>query len=268
MSNDHHRTAILAGGGTLPEKVYQACKEQGRNPYVIGFNGQASPDFADMMVNIGAAGKIIKSLHKHEIRDVIFVGDINRPSLASLKPDFRGAKILTKVGFKSLGDDALLKLITNELEGEGFRVIGAHEVLQDVLAPKGVWTKAEPDAQAKADIERGMEVAKLIGSADIGQAVIVQQGVILAVEAAEGTDEMLKRAAALKKEGAGGVLVKIRKPQQDKRLDLPTVGPQTIENAGDAGLRGVAILADETLIVDRDKMIELADNKGLFIVAL
>jgi hypothetical protein len=128
--------------------------------------------------------------------------------------------------------------------------------------------KVTPDDQAQQDIARGLSVVKALGEADVGQAVIVQQGIVLGVEASEGTDALIARCAALKREGPGGVLVKLAKPQQDDRFDLPTIGPETIAAAAKTGLSGIAIEAGRSLVIDRDKVRQLADEAGIFVVGL
>lgn len=262
------KTAIIAGGGNLPAKLLQSCKDNGREVFVIGFEGQSDPVIVDFMTSLGAAGKIIDKLKQQNVKDVVFAGHIKRPALRELKPDLRGTKILAKVGLKALGDDALLRVISSELEKEGFNVIGAHEILKEVLAPSGIYTKAKPDDVAMADIRHGIEVAKSLGLADIGQSVVVQQGLVLAVEAIEGTDSLLERCTTLKRSGLGGVLVKMKKPQQDIRLDLPTIGSITVQKAHAAGLRGIAIRANETIVIDHQEMVDFANKLGLFIIGV
>ena len=167
-----------------------------------------------------------------------------------------------KIGLKSLGDDGILRALVKEIESEKMRVVGIHEVLPDLLVKDGVLTKAKPDKQAQADIKRGIEVALELGRLDVGQAVIVQQGL---VEGIEGTDELIKRCATYKRKGEGGVLVKLRKPQQDMRIDLPTIGVKTIEQMHLAGMKGIAVHSGNALIVDEPQVIALANKYGMFI---
>ncbi len=197
------------------------------------------------------------------------IGPVRRPSLLDLRPDAEGTRILARVGRAIFaGDDGLLAAVIKVFAEEGFAVIGAHEVLGEVLAPSGVLTRARPDAQAMADIARGVAVARVLGAADVGQGCIVQQGLVLAVEAIEGTDAMLERAASLRRDGFGGVLVKLMKPGQDRRADMPTIGPETVRNAAAAGLRGLAFEARATILADRDACLAAADAAGLFMVGL
>ena len=196
-------------------------------------------------------------------------GDVRRPSLATLRPDGRTALFLAKIGRAAFGDDGLLGAIVRMLEEEeGVRVVGADDILNEVLAVEGVYGAVAPDADAKADIERGVAAARAIGALDIGQAAVVQQGVVLGVEAIEGTDALIARCAALRREGRGGVLVKVKKPGQETRVDLPVIGPTTVANATAAGLCGIAVEAGAALVIDRAAVVEAADRAGLFVVGV
>src|SRR5580700_2750978 len=156
----------------------------------------------------------------------------------------------------------LLAAVMKVLGEEGFRVLGAHEILHEALAPAGVLGVVAPDAQAMADIDRGVVVARVLGAADVGQGCVVQQGLVLAVEAIEGTDAMLARCAGLARPGPGGVLVKLVKPEQDRRADLPTIGPETVRAAAAAGLRGLAFEAGATILAEREACVAAADAAG------
>ncbi|MEA2792470.1 MAG: UDP-2,3-diacylglucosamine hydrolase, partial [Acetobacteraceae bacterium] len=223
------RLGIIAGGGDLPAKVAAAARAAGRTVFILGLEG-----FADAAVlapwpheiqRLGAAGRIVAALRERGCQDLVMIGPVRRPSLLDLRPDAEGAKLLARVGRAAFaGDDGLLAAVMRVLTEEGFRVIGAHDILREAVAPSGVLTRTAPDAQAMTDINRGVQVARLLGSADVGQGCVVQQGLVLAVEAVEGTDAMLARAGALRRDGIGGVLVKLVKPGQDKRADLPTIG--------------------------------------------
>jgi DUF1009 family protein len=218
---------------------------------------------------MGAAGRILSLLRGQGCRDVVLVGPVKRPSILDLRPDGEGARLLARVGRAAfLGDDGLLKAVVRVLADEGFSVLGAHEILTEAVGPAGLLTRAAPDAQALADIDRGVLVTRALGSVDVGQGCVVQQGIVLCVEAIEGTDAMLSRAAGLKRQGPGGVLVKLVKPGQDRRADLPTIGPRTIQAASEAGLRGVAFEAGGTLLTDRAAIIAAADAAGLFVLGL
>ena len=207
-------------------------------------------------------------LRENKVRELVLAGGVRRPSLASLRPDWRAAKFFARVGYRALGDDGLLSAVVAELEREGFRVIGPDQVLRAGLATEGPFGRISPDAQAVADIAHGARIARVLGGLDIGQAVVVQQGLVLGVEAIEGTDELIRRCAGLRREGPGGVLVKVEKPGQEQRADRPTIGPQTVALAAETGLRGIAVEAGATIVLDRGEVVEAADRAGLFVVGI
>ncbi len=267
------KLGIIAGGGSLPVRVAEAARDAGREVFIVGLDGFADPatlsPWPHAMVRMGAAGRIITALRTNGCQDLVMIGPVRRPSLLHLRPDAGGTRILGRIGRAIfMGDDGLLAAVIKILAEEGFRVIGAHEVMQGVIAPAGVLTQVTPDAQAIADIRRGVAVARVLGAVDVGQGCVVQQGLVLAVEAIEGTDAMLARAGVLRRDGIGGVLVKLVKPNQDKRADLPTIGPDTVRNAASAGLRGLAFEANATILAERDACLVAADAAGLFLLGL
>ncbi|WP_454018190.1 LpxI family protein [Azospirillum sp. Marseille-Q6669] len=272
MSQPLPKLGILAGGGTLPARIAAAVRGQGREVFVVAFDGHTDPatvvGLPHLWSRFGAAGSIIDRLKKEKVGELVFAGPVRRPSFTELLPDWYTTKFLAKVGTRALGDDGLLRSVARELEGEGFRVVGLHELLGELLTPAGPVGRLRPDGEAERDIARAVEVARTLGALDVGQGAVVQQGIVLAVEAIEGTDAMLARCAGLARPGAGGVLVKVKKPQQDRRLDLPTMGVTTVENAARAGLRGIAVEAGGSLLVDRAAVAEAADRLGLFVVGI
>jgi DUF1009 family protein len=186
-----------------------------------------------------------------------------------LRPDWRTAKFFARIGYRALGDDNLMRHIIRELEEvEGFRVIGLESLIGSDLAPEGVLGRIQPDAQARHDIAFGFKLVRALGPLDIGQAVVVQQGLVLGIEAIEGTDGLIARCGTLQREGARGVLVKGTKPGQERRADLPTIGVQTLQAVITAGLCGIAVEAGATLVVDRAALIAAADKAGIFIVGV
>lgn len=264
---------IIAGGGPFPGRVAAAAQAVGRSVYIVALRGYAEPSVVGMFphgfVRMGAAGEILSALRGHGCRDLVLVGPVRRPSLLDLCPDAEGARILARVGRAAFaGDDGLLAAVVRVLGEEGFRVLGAHEVLTEAVGPEGVLGQVAPDAAAMADIARGADVTRALGRVDVGQGCVVQQGIVLAVEAIEGTDAMLARAAGLARPGPGGVLVKLVKPGQDRRADLPTIGPATLRAAAAAGLRGIAFEAGGTLMTDRAACIQEADAAGLFLIGI
>ena len=263
---------IVAGGGGLPRRLVEACHQTGREVFVLALEGAADhetvADVPHAWCPIGAAGRGLALLRENKVRELVLAGGVRRPSLASLRPDWRAAKFFARVGYRALGDDGLLSAVVAELEREGFRVIGPDQVLRAGLASEGPFGRISPDAQAVADIAHGARIARVLGSLDIGQAVVVQQGLVLGVEAIEGTDELIRRCAGLRREGPGGVLVKVEKPGQEQRADRPTIGPQTVALAAETGLRGIAVEAGATIVLDRDEVVEAADRAGLFVVGI
>jgi hypothetical protein len=264
---------ILAGSGRLPVRVAAAAAAAGRAVFIIGLDGFADAaalaPWPHTVIRMGAAGRILAALRTNGCRDLVLIGAVRRPSFFDMRPDAEGTRLLARAGRAAfLGDDGLLAAVIKVLGEEGFRVIGAHEILNEALAPVGVLGAVAPDAQAMADIERATEVARALGAVDVGQGCVVQHGLVLAVEAIEGTDAMLARSAGLARPGPGGVLVKLVKPGQDHRADLPTIGPDTVRAAAGAGLRGIAFAAGATLLAERAATIDAADRAGLFLLGL
>lgn len=273
MPPDGGSLGILAGGGPLPARVAAAARAVGRSVFVVALEGYAEPAvvkaYPHATVRLGAAGRILSLLREHNCRDLVLVGPVRRPSILDLRPDAEGARILARIGRAAFsGDDGLLAAVVRVLGEEGFHIVGAHEVLTDALGPRGLLGTTPADAQALADVARGAAVARALGAVDVGQGCVVQQGIVLCVEAIEGTDAMLSRAAALARPGPGGVLVKLVKPGQDRRADLPTIGPATLRAAAAAGLRGVAFEAGGTILTDREATREAADRAGLFLLGI
>jgi DUF1009 family protein len=267
------KLGIVAGGGALPRMLVDACRSTGREFYVLALEGHAEPslvegDVPHGWIRLGQGGKGIEMMQQEGCRDLVMAGPVRRPGLLELRPDARTAKFFARLGRAMVGDDSLLSAIVGELEKDGFRVVGADSLLTDFLAKDGPYGRYKPDAEARQDIARGIAVVYAMGALDIGQAVIVQQGVVLGVEAAEGTDELIRRCAALHRDGQGGVLVKLRKPGQERRVDLPTIGAGTIALAVESGLAGVAVESGGAFVFEREAMVRLADEKGLFVVGV
>ncbi len=264
---------IIAGGGPLPGTVAVAARAAGRDVFIVGLEGFADPavlaPWPHEICRPGAAGRIVEALRQNGCQDLVMIGPVRRPSLLDLRPDAGGARLLAKIGRAAFaGDDGLLAAIVRVLTEEGFNVVGMQDIVREAVAPKGLLTKAAPDARAMADIARGIDVARLLGAADAGHACVVQQGLVLAIEAIEGTDAMLNRAATLRRDGVGGVLVKLVKANQDRRVDLPAIGPETVRNAVAAGLRGLAFEANATILAEREACLAAADAAGLFMLGL
>lgn len=264
---------IIAGGGPLPGQVAAAALAAGRSVFITALEGFAEPavvtPFPHRFFRLGAIGAIRQALRESGCVDIVMIGPVKRPAMLALRPDTEGLKLIGKIGKAAFaGDDGLLAAIIRVLSEDGFRVLGAHDIVTDVLGPAGLLTITAPDARAMADVQRGIEVLKIIGAADIGQSCVVQQGIVLAVEAVEGTDAMLGRVAAVTRPGPGGVLVKLAKPGQERRADLPTIGTNTIRFAAQVGLRGIAFEAGNTILSDRAGMIAAANAEGLFLTGI
>lgn len=272
------KLGLIAGGGALPAEVADHCRRAGRDYYVIRLKGFAEPAMAEHPgeeVGLGQLGKCFKVLRREGCKAICFAGTVSRPDFATLVPDMRGMAALPSViAAARKGDDALLRAVVAEFEKEGFAVEGAHEVEGGLTLPVGALGRHAPAPEHIADIERALHVAREIGRLDVGQGAVVCDGLVLAVEAQEGTDAMLRRVAELPEAVRGsperrrGVLAKAPKPIQETRIDLPTIGLGTIQRAARAGLSGIAGETGRLLVVDRDEVIELADELGLFIVGV
>ena len=268
---------LIAGGGDLPKHVALAAKQDGHDVTVIALNGFAeASDFPDAKaLGVAEFGKMTKALKKAKASHVCFAGIVKRPDFKSLKPDLKGMLHMGgAVKAAKQGDDALMRYLLELFEKEGFDVIAPQEVCQSLLLPEGILGAVKLATSHKDDAKIACEIASKIGALDIGQGAVVCGGVVLAVEAQEGTDAMLNRVADLPIEIRGsaslrkGVLAKMVKPTQETRVDLPTIGPATIENASAAGLAGIVAEGGRAFIIDREQVIAMADAAGLFIAGL
>jgi len=266
------KLCIVAGGGRLPKLLIDACRESGRDFFVLALKGQADPEIVEQVphdwIRMGAAGRGFAILKEQGVEELVMAGRVRRPSLLDLRPDMRVMKFFARLGRKGIGDDGLLRAVVDEVENEGYRVIGAHDILPKLTATEGTLGSIVPDDQARADIKRGIAVLTALSDVDIGQAVVVQQGIVLGVEAVEGTDALIERCRALKRDGPGGVLVKFSKRGQETRVDMATIGPETIRRAAAAGLRGIAMGAGSTIILDVDQLVRAADAAGIFVIGV
>jgi UDP-2,3-diacylglucosamine hydrolase len=263
---------LVAGGGAVPLQVAAAAQAAGRNVFAVVIEGWADPaDYAHLphlAIRLGAVGEAVEALRARGIRQIVMCGTAKRPSFLSIRPDAGMARLLVRIGRAAWqGDDGLLKAVVRVLEEEGFEILPAQSILRGILPEVGQLGAHAPGAQAMEDIRRGIAVVRALGAVDVGQGAVVQQGLVLGVEAIEGTDALLARCGGLRREGPGGVLVKLVKPGQDRRVDLPTVGPTTIAGAA-AGLAGIAIEAGGTILVDRASTVAAADAAGLFLLAI
>jgi DUF1009 family protein len=272
MPPEAPKLGILAGGGDLPRLLIQACQKSGREVFVIAFKDQCDAqtvaDVDHAWVRLGAAGKSIQALKDAHVIDLVMAGRIRRPSMTALMPDARAMRFLAG-GVMNRGDDGVLRTIVSALEREeGFHMVGAHEVLPDLLSPEGVMGQVSPSEDDQVNIDAAVHAALALGGADKGQAAVAKAGQVVALEDQDGTDAMLKRIAQANGSDKGGVLAKMTKPGQDRRADLPTIGVGTVDHAFAAGLKGIVVEAGGSIIVGREAVIKAADDKGLFLVGV
>jgi UDP-2,3-diacylglucosamine hydrolase len=271
--------AIICGGGSFPAAVADAVVRRGRRPVMFGIKGWADPAvierYTHHWIALGQAGRFFHLAHAEHCRDVLFIGTLLRPALTQIRLDWRTICLLPRaVKFFRGGDDRLLSGVAGVAESGGLRVIGVQDVAPEIFVPAGVLGRYRPSERDNADIARALALISAIGPFDVGQAVVVADNHVLGVEAAEGTDNLLKRIADLRQQGritarpGTGVLVKAPKPGQDRRFDLPSIGPQTIENASRAGLAGVAVTAGSTIIAEAEEVKAAADRAKIFFVGV
>ncbi|HUT48016.1 MAG TPA: UDP-2,3-diacylglucosamine diphosphatase LpxI [Alphaproteobacteria bacterium] len=268
---------IIAGGGPFPGYVIGQCAARGIPHFVLALKGFADPDLLKNApqgwARLGAGGRALRLLRQAGVRELTMIGSVWRPNLLQFWPDPVILGAMVRIGWRALfgGDDALIKAVIGVIEAKGFHVVPIEAVLPELLATEGSYGRIAPDAAAERDIAHGFEIAREVGRADVGQGAVVEQGVVLAREDASGTDAMLARLAGQDKherKGPGGVLVKAAKPDQQRKVDLPTIGAGTVEAAAAAGLRGIAIEAGSALVVDRDRVVAAANEAGLFVVGV
>jgi UDP-2,3-diacylglucosamine hydrolase len=267
------KLGIIAGGGELPAEIINHCQATGRDYFVVALKDQANSEhFIDIpheWVRLGAAGKSIRILRQNNVEELVLAGSVKRPSLSALRPDIWTAKFFARTGAVGLGDDGLLSALISALqEHEGFRVIGTDDLLPNLITKEGVIGSRTPLANDYHDIALGIQAAKELGAQDIGQAVIVRGGEVIGREDQNGTDALLRTVRPIADEERSGVLVKTAKPGQERRADLPTVGPETINGVYSAGLAGIALEAGNALILDRARVIQLADSHNLFVIGV
>ncbi len=272
------KLGLIAGGGGLPLAVARACTGAERPLFVVRLRGFADKEmdaFPGEESGIAEMGRSIKLLKQAGCEAVCFAGQVNRPDFTALKPDLRGLAIMPgAIAAASRGDDELLRFLMREFERDGFVIEGADQVVADLAINEGALGRIAPGEAHQLDIEVAVRAARALGDLDIGQAAVSARGLVLAMEAAEGTAALLRRVADLPAALRGttgapvGVLAKVAKSRQDRRIDLPTMGIDTVKDAASAGLAGIVGEAGALLVVDRAETIRLADELGLFIAGL
>ncbi len=271
--------AIICGGGSLPAAVAEAVARRGRRPVMFGIKGWADAAvigrYAHHWIAIGQAGRFFRLARGEQCRDVLFIGTVLRPPITQLRLDWQTIRAMPGLirAYRG-GDDKLISGVARIAERGGLRVVGVKDVAPEVLVPEGVLGRYRPSDRDRADIARALDVIAALGPFDVGQAAVVADNNVLGVEAAEGTDNLLNRIAELRRIGrvtaapGTGVLVKAPKPGQDRRLDLPSIGPRTVENVARAGLAGLAVTAGSTMIAEPDAVTAAADREGIFLVGV
>lgn len=276
MSDAQGPLAIVAGGGSIPIAVAEAVMRRGRRVVLFPVRGWADPAaverFPHYWVAVGQGGRLARYAHAEGCRDMVLVGTALRPALTSLRLDWTTLRLLPEIwrAFRG-GDDHLLSGVARIFHDLGFRIVGAHEVAPEILMPRGNIGTFGPEQRDLADIARGLALLRALGPFDVGQAVVVADNQVLAIEAVDGTDNMLERIAELRERGrvatgkGVGVLIKAPKPTQDRRLDMPAIGPKTVEAAARAGLAGIAVVAGSTIIAEPQQVARAADAAKLFV---
>lgn len=267
------RIALIAGGGALPQLVAHSAKEQRRDLFVVGLKGITDPqwitDYPHAWMGIAKFGHLYDIFKNEKITHALMAGHVHRPSFGELIPDWTGWKTIRRLQSQHLkGDDGILKFLANEIEQQGVTMIGADQVYRDGVMPEGTLTRAEPSKDDWADIRFALPTLQNWAENDLGQAIVVQQKMILGIEAIEGTATLINRCGSYQRPGRKGILVKIKKPQQDRRLDLPTIGLETIKQCIAAGFAGIAIDAGNALFLQAPQAVEEANKHGLFIVGI
>ena len=270
------RTAIIAGNGLLPQVVAEALEKKGNPPFVVCLKGEADDSlrrFDNETISVVEFTRLIKVLKQSGAKNVILAGGVRqRPHLSDIRLDWTTIRALPRI-FRALGkgDDALLRAFIGLLESYGFHMVGAHQIVPDILAPAAsVLTTRVPDKKEQRNIDLAREAAVMLGKLDVGQGAIAVGGRVVALEGVEGTDNMIERIKQMRQEGRiprqGGVLVKCAKPIQDERADLPTIGIDTVSNIAAAGLAGIAIEAGRTVMLSYHDTVQAANAQNLFIV--
>lgn len=267
------KVGIIAGSGQPPVLLAEALEKSGITPYIIVLDGIGDPvayqTRPHIILALGMAGGMLSWLKENGVADVVLTGALQRPDWKKLKVDARGMKIIAKVALRRLGDDGLLRAIRSEIEADGIRLRGIHEFMPELLTPKGAISKTLPQAEDWAGIRLGFDASQDLGRQDKGQSVVVQNETVLGLEDVHGTNALMQRAGQIKQAvGRGPILVKTCKPQQDMSLDLPSLGPRTIELAASLGFSGIALHAGASLLIEREKVAALCDAHGIFLYGI
>ncbi|MHB1286336.1 MAG: LpxI family protein [Leptospirales bacterium] len=260
---------MIAGNGLFPHLFLEAAKQKGYHVVIVAHQGETDPSITDFgfpveWIRVGQVAPIFKIFHRYSVQFAAFVGGIRKPKLFDLRPDWRGIRILAKVAANH--DDQVLRALAMEFEHEGITIVPSTFLLPELTAPTGVLGTHLPTPEDWEDIKVGFQVGKVLGKLDVGQCVIVREKVVLALEAIEGTNETILRGARFAPKGV--VVVKMSKPNQDLRFDLPSVGSGTLLVMGEVGARVLAVEAGKSLILDAGNFMEQADRLGIAVVGV
>lgn len=273
MAATIEKLGILAGKGALPAQIATYCEAKNIPYFILAFEESLDAKLVEgrehAVISIGAIGRGMAILHEQGVKQVVLAGHVKRPSFRNLEMDAEAKRLLKKLGMKILGgDDALLGALVSYLEESGLQVLGSHEILGGITLDAGIITKAKPSKEHAVSIEKAAHTLKHMSELDVGQSLVIEDGYVLGIEAAEGTDGLILRCKDYMKSERQAVLVKMKKSGQNERADMPTIGPQTISHLANGGYAGLAVQAHHTLVLEKDEVIRLADEAGLFIVAL
>lgn len=262
------KLCIIAGAGKLPQHVLEACKARDIDVCVIGLDGYTQIDLEGVehqLIKAHAVSKILKALKNFGATHVTFAGKVSRVDIPKLVLDLKGAKLLASILMSGLSDSELLNTVINFIEKEGFSVVAPDKIATHIVLSKGVNTNAKPTDAVMKDIKVGVKILRGVAEFDVGQALVIQSGLVLGVEAAEGTNELIKRCGQIKQSGDGPLLIKMCKPNQDRRIDLPCIGPETVQMAYEYGFAGIAAEHAVTLVMEYDETLKLANKYKMFL---
>lgn len=269
MTADRKSIGIIAGGGQFPLIAAEAVKDKGFKTVAIAFEGETDPALTGKVdeiewIRLGQLGKLINVFKARDVKKALMAGSINKKRMfGNIRPDLRGLTFMSK--FAIFHDDSILRALADELGGEGIEIVSSTEYLPELLAPEGCLTKRKPTREEKKDIEIGWRIAKELGRLDIGQCVVIRNKTALALEAIDGTNATILRGGKIAGEKA--VVVKVSKPEQDLRFDVPSVGIETINSMIDVKASVLAIEAHKTLVFDRNDMVDLANKNKISIIS-
>ena len=259
---------LIAGSGDLPKQILTQCLQSNTPVHVIAFEGQTPTDTVEgtshLWLKLGAVSPLLDYFKKHKVTHIVMAGGIKRPSISELSLDWTGTKLLARVGLGSKGDDGVLSAITGYLQEQGFEILSAADLLP-ITVGAGILTGGADPVEFEDDIQRGLAILNALSDQDVGQSVVIQQGLVLGIEAVEGTEELIHRSGSYQRPGRKPILLKWSKSGQSRLVDLPTIGADTIDQCVKAGFAGIIIEADVTQILDKENVIKLANTAGLFI---